>query len=79
MIDKKRDGNLNKVLLADVVKEIVPSNESSNNNYRKASQAEFDANNELPLNNSGGHYLSTHLILLRNLILVYQELKILDK
>ena len=52
MIDKKRDGNLNKVLLADVVKEIVPSNESSNNNYRKASQAEFDANNELPLNNS---------------------------
>ena len=52
MIDKKRDGNLNKVLLADVVKEIVPSNESSNSNYRKASQAEFDANNELPLNNS---------------------------
>ena len=52
MIDKKRDGNLNKVLLADVVKEIVPSNESSNNNYRKASQAEFDANNNLPLNNS---------------------------
>ena len=52
MIDKKRDGNLNKVLLADVVKEIVPSNESSNNNYRKASQAEFDANSDLPLNNS---------------------------
>ena len=52
MIDKKRDGNLNKVLLADVVKEIVPSNESSNNNYRKASQAEFDANNNLPLNSS---------------------------
>jgi hypothetical protein len=52
MIDKKRDGNLNKVLIADVVKEIVPSNESSNNNYRKASQAEFDANNNLPLNNS---------------------------
>ena len=52
MIDKKRDGNLNKVLIADVVKEIVPSNESSNNNYRKASQAEFDANNDLPLNNS---------------------------
>ena len=52
MIDKKRDGNLNKVLLADVVKEIVPSNESSNNNYRKASQAEFDANNDLPLNSS---------------------------
>lgn len=52
MIDKKRDGNLNKVLIADVVKEIVPSNESSNNNYRKASQAEFDANNDLSLNNS---------------------------
>ncbi len=52
MIDKKREGNLNKVLIADVVKEIVPSNESSNNNYRKASQAEFDANNDLPLNNS---------------------------
>ncbi len=52
MIDKKRDGNLNKVLIADVVKEVVPSNESSNNNYRKASQAEFDANNDLPLNNS---------------------------
>ena len=52
MIDKKRDGNLNKVLIADVVKDIVPSNESSNNNYRKASQAEFDANNDLPLNNS---------------------------
>ena len=52
MIDKKRDGNLNKVLIADVVKEIIPSNESSNNNYRKASQAEFDANNDLPLNSS---------------------------
>ena len=52
MIDKKSDGNLNKVLIADVVKEIIPSNESSNNNYRKASQAEFDANNDLPLNNS---------------------------
>jgi peptidyl-prolyl cis-trans isomerase D len=52
MIDKKRDGNLNKFLIADVVKEIVPSNESSNNNYRKASQAEFDGNNDLPLNNS---------------------------
>ena len=52
MIDKKRDGNLNKVLIADVVKDIIPSNESSNNNFRKASQAEFDANNDLPLNNS---------------------------
>lgn len=52
MIDKKRDGSLNKVLIADVVKEIIPSTESSNNNYRIASQAEFDANNKLPLNNS---------------------------
>ena len=52
MVGKKREGNLNKVLLADVVKEILPSNESSNNNYRKASQAEFDANNDLPLNQS---------------------------
>jgi hypothetical protein len=52
MIEKKRDGNLNKVLIADVVKEIIPSNESSNTNYRSASQAEFDANNDLPLNNS---------------------------
>ena len=52
MIDKKREDNLNKVLLADVVKELIPSNESSNNNYRKASQAEFDANNDLALNSS---------------------------
>ncbi len=52
MIDKMRDGNLNKVLIADIVKEIIPSNESSNTNYRVASQAEFDANNNLPLNNS---------------------------
>jgi hypothetical protein len=52
MIDKMRDGNLNKVLIADIVKEIIPSNESSNTNYRVASQAEFDANNSLPLNNS---------------------------
>ena len=52
MVGKKREGNLNKVLLADVVKEIIPSNESSNNNYRRASQAEFDANNNLPLNQS---------------------------
>jgi len=52
MVGKKREGNLNKVLLANVAKEIIPSNESSNNNYRKASQAEFDANNDLPLNQS---------------------------
>ena len=52
MVGKKREGNLNKVLLANVVKEIIPSNETSNNNYRKASQVEFDANNDLPLNQS---------------------------
>ena len=52
MVGKKREGNLNKVLIANVAKEIIPSNESSNNNYRKASQAEFDANNDLPLNQS---------------------------
>ena len=52
MIDKKREDNLNKVLIADVVKEVIPSNESSNENYRKASQAEFDANNNLALNYS---------------------------
>ena len=52
MIDKKRDGNLNKVLLADVAIEIIPSNESSNENFRKASQVEFDANNGLSINQS---------------------------
>ena len=52
MIDKKRDSNLNKVLLADVAIEIIPSNESSNENFRKASQVEFDANNGLSLNQS---------------------------
>ena len=52
MIDKKRDGNLNKVLLADVAIEIIPSNESSNENFRKASQVEFDANNGFSLNQS---------------------------
>ena len=46
------EGKLNKVLIADIVKEIIPSNESSNTNYRAASQAEFDGNNDLPLNNS---------------------------
>ena len=56
MVGKKREGNLNKVLLANVAKEIIPSNESSNNNYRKASQAEFDANNDLPLNQSNARY-----------------------
>ena len=32
--------------------EIIPSNESSNENFRKASQVEFDANNGLSLNQS---------------------------
>lgn len=52
MIDKKKEDNLNKVLIADVIKEIIPSNESSNDNYRIASQVEFDANNDLDLNAS---------------------------
>ena len=52
MVDKKRDGNLNKVLLADVAIEIIPSSDSSNENFRKASQIEFDANNGLSLNQS---------------------------
>jgi hypothetical protein len=72
MIDKKRDGNLNKVLIADVVKEIVPSNESSNNNYRKASQAEFDANNDLPLNNSDSALFIDSFDSFDHLTLAYQ-------
>ena len=59
MIDKKRDGNINKVLIADLVKEISPSNESSNLSYRIASQAEFDANNDLPLNNDNSLSISS--------------------
>ena len=57
MIDKKREDNLYKVLIADVVKEIIPSNESSNENYRKASQVEFDANNNLALNYSDANLI----------------------
>ena len=60
MIDKKRDGNINKVLIADLVKEISPSNESSNLSYRIASQAEFDANNDLPLNNDNSLSISSY-------------------
>ncbi len=49
MIDKKREGGVNKVLLANIHKQIVPSNESSNQNYRLASQIEFDAKTNLSL------------------------------
>ena len=49
MIDKKREGGVNKVLLANIHRQIVPSNESSNQNYRLASQIEFDAKTNLSL------------------------------
>ena len=49
MIDKKREGGVNKVLLANIHQQIVPSNESSNQNYRLASQIEFDAKTNLSL------------------------------
>ena len=49
MVDKKREDGINKVLLANVYQQIVPSNESSNQNYRLASQIEFDAKNNLTL------------------------------
>ncbi|HJN20613.1 MAG TPA: SurA N-terminal domain-containing protein, partial [Candidatus Nitrosopelagicus sp.] len=51
MIDKKREGGVNKVLLAYIHQQIVPSNESSNQNYRLASQIEFDAKTNLSLEN----------------------------
>jgi len=50
MIDKKREGGVNKVLLANIHQQIVPSNESSNQNYRLASRVEFDAKTNLSLN-----------------------------
>jgi hypothetical protein len=55
MIDKKREGGVNKVLLANIHQQIVPSNESSNQNYRLASRIEFDAKTTLSLdqNNFG--------------------------
>ena len=55
MIDKKREGSVNKVLLANIHQQIVPSNESSNQNYRLASKIEFDAKTTLSLdqNNFG--------------------------
>ena len=49
MIDKKREGGVNKVLLANIYQQIVPSNESSNQNYRLASRIEFDAKTTLSL------------------------------
>ena len=52
MVDKKREEGINKVLLANVYLQIVPSNESSNKNYRDASQVEFDAKNNLALDTS---------------------------
>ena len=47
MIDKKREESINKVLLANIYQQIVPSNETSNQNYRTAAQIEFDAKNNL--------------------------------
>ena len=49
MVDRKREEGINKVLLASVYQQIVPSNETSNENYRTASQIEFDAKNNLIL------------------------------
>ncbi|HJN78945.1 MAG TPA: peptidylprolyl isomerase, partial [Flavobacteriaceae bacterium] len=49
MVDKKREEGVNKVLLANIYQQIVPSNESSNQNYRVASQIEYDAKNNLIL------------------------------
>ena len=49
MVDKKREEGVNKVLLANIYQQIVPSNESSNQNYRNASQIEYDAKNNLTL------------------------------
>jgi len=49
MVDRKREEGINKVLLASVYQQIVPSNETSNQNYRTASQIEFDAKNNLIL------------------------------
>ena len=52
MIDKKREEGINKVLLANIYQQIVPSNETSNQNYRTASQIEFDAKNNLILDSN---------------------------
>ena len=52
MVDKKREEGINKVLLANIYQQIVPSNETSNQNYRTASQIEFDAKNNLILDSN---------------------------
>ena len=52
MVDKKREEGINKVLLASIYQQIVPSNETSNQNYRTASQIEFDAKNNLILDSN---------------------------
>ena len=56
MIDKKREGGVNKVLLANIHRQIVPSNESSNQNYRLASRIEFDAKTNLSLDQNNNSY-----------------------
>ena len=56
MIDKKREGGVNKVLLANIHQQIVPSNESSNQNYRLASRIEFDAKTNLSLDQNNNSY-----------------------
>ena len=56
MIDKKREGGVNKVLLANIHRQIVPSNESSNQNYRLASRIEFDAKTNLSLDQNNYSY-----------------------
>ena len=56
MIDKKREGGVNKVLLANIHQQIVPSNESSNQNYRLASRIEFDAKTNLSLDQNNYSY-----------------------
>ena len=52
MVNKKREEGINKVLLASIYQQIVPSNETSNQNYRTASQIEFDAKNNLILDSN---------------------------
>ena len=58
MIDKKREEGINKVLLANIYQQIVPSNETSNQNYRTASQIEFDAKNNLILDSNSLNVLN---------------------
>ena len=58
MVDKKREEGVNKVLLANIYQQIVPSNETSNENYRTASQIEFDAKNNLILDSNEWNVLN---------------------